>query len=66
MAWTDNEEKRVTMIEEVLNDLQIAMTKVMTKQQMQQLLLIKQTEIDSLTQRIAALESQIAILQAKI
>ena len=66
MAWTDNESQRISMIEEVINDMQVAMKKFMTKQQLQALLLIKQTEIDSLTNRVTALESQLAILQAKI
>lgn len=66
MAFTDNEEARVAMIEEVLNELQIAFTKCLTKQQMTQLLVIKQSQIDALSQRVTALESQIAILNAKI
>ena len=64
MSWSTPEEQRVRTIEEVLNDLQTALTNVMSKQQMQQLLLLKQTEVDNLTARVSDLESQITVLQA--
>ena len=63
MSWTDAEETRIQAIETILNNLQIAVNNLMSKQQVRQLLLIKQNEIDSLTQRIETLESQVTNLQ---
>lgn len=66
MAWTDAENTRVSTIETLLNKVQTAMTKLMTKQQMRQLLLIKQKEVDALTLRVTALETQVLDLQSKL
>lgn len=66
MAWTSAENTRVTAIETMLNKVQTAISKLMTKQQMRQLLLIKQKEVDALTLRVAALEEQVAALQSKL
>lgn len=66
MAWTSAEKQRIETLETVINDLQVAVTNLMSKQQMRQLLLIKQKEIDALTVRVASLESQIDVLQSKI
>jgi polyhydroxyalkanoate synthesis regulator phasin len=66
MAWTDAEEQRIETLEEVVNDLQTAASNLASKQQMQQMLLIKQAEIDALTERVAALESQVTVLQGTL
>lgn len=66
MSFTAAENTRITAIEELLNQVQIAITNLMSKQQMKQLLLIKQAEIDTLTQRVEALETQVATLQSSI
>ena len=63
MAWSDAEELRIETLEEIVNLLQTAVGNLASKQQMQQLLLIKQAEVDALTDRVAALESQLAIIQ---
>lgn len=63
MAWSDAEEARILAIEEIVNQLQVAVLNLMSKQQMRQLLLLKQNEIDALTTRVVALESQLTILQ---
>jgi polyhydroxyalkanoate synthesis regulator phasin len=63
MAWTDAETNRIEAIEDMLNKLQVAINNLASKKQMQQLLLLKQNEIDSLTQRVVTLESQITLLQ---
>jgi polyhydroxyalkanoate synthesis regulator phasin len=63
VAWTDAEERRILAIEKLLNDLQITTKNLAAKQQIAQLLLIKQAEIDALTKRVTALESMIAIIQ---
>lgn len=63
MAWTDAEKARVMAIEVILNDLQTAVDNLMSKAQMRQLLLIKQTEIDNLTTRVATLERLLEIIQ---
>jgi len=66
MAWTEAENTRVTTLEEAVNDLSTAISNLMTKTQMRQLLLIKQREIDSLGNRVAALEAQVRILQQNL
>lgn len=66
MALTDAEKIRLETMETVINDLQVAISNLMAKQQMRQLLQIKQKEVDALTVRVASLESQVAVLQAKI
>lgn len=66
MAWTTAETERITLLETVVNDLQVAVSKLMSKQQMRQLLLVKQQELDALTVRVASLEAQVEVLQSKI
>ncbi len=66
MAFTDAEEIRIQAIEEMINRLQTAISNTMSKQQMRQLLLLKQNEIDALTTRVATLESAIQVLQSSI
>lgn len=66
MSFSDAEEVRVRAIEEMINTLQIAINNLASKEQMRQLLLIKQSEIDSLTSRIASLEAQLTALQGSI
>lgn len=63
MAWTDAEKDRVEAIETQLNKVQVAIKNLASKLQLRQLLLLKQTEIDSLTTRVADLERMVAILQ---
>ena len=66
MAWTSAETQRITTLEEVVNDLQIAVANLMSKTQMRQLLLVKQREVEALTTRIEALESQLTLLQGSL
>lgn len=66
MALTDAEQLRLLAIEETLNDLQIAVNNLASKLQVRQLLLLKQQEIDALTEKVELLESQIAILQSRL
>lgn len=64
MAFSDAEELRIRNIETVLNDLQTAVNdNLASKQQMRQLILIKQSQIEELERRVDSLESQIALLQ---
>jgi polyhydroxyalkanoate synthesis regulator phasin len=63
MAWTDSETARINTLEDVVNDLQTAITNLMSKLQMRQLLMLKQAEIDALTARVEALETQLTTLQ---
>lgn len=66
MALTTAERARIVTIEEAINTLQTVAANLMTKKQMRQLLAIKQGEIDSLTQRVISLESQMAVLQSRL
>ena len=66
MALTAYEEARIALIEEVLNELQIATANLAAKQQVRQLILLRQTEIDSLTTRVAELERIITILEQRM
>lgn len=66
MALTTAEEKRIIAIEEMLNRVQVALNNTVAKLEVRQTLLIKQKEIDALTQRVASLEAQIAVLQENI
>ena len=66
MAWTTSEQQRITALEEVINDLQVAISNLMSKQQFSQLLILKQAEIDALTTRVTSLETQVAVLQGTI
>jgi polyhydroxyalkanoate synthesis regulator phasin len=66
MALTAYEEARIALIEEVLNELQVATSNLAAKQQVRQLILLRQTEIDSLTTRVAELERIIIILEQRM
>ena len=66
MAWTEAENDRVVAIENLLNEVQTAISNLMSKAQMRQLLLIKQSEVDALTQRVEALEAQVRTLQSRL
>lgn len=63
MAWTSAESDRIATLETVINQLQTAVTNLAAKQQLQQLLILKQAEVDELTSRVEALERMVAILQ---
>jgi len=63
MAWTSAEESRVRAIETMLNKVQVAVTNLVSKLQLNQLLMVKQKEIDALTQRVENLETQVQTLQ---
>jgi polyhydroxyalkanoate synthesis regulator phasin len=64
--FTSEEEKRILAIEEMLNKLQTATKNLASKRQLNQLLMLKQAEVDELTKRVAALESQLAALQGSL
>jgi polyhydroxyalkanoate synthesis regulator phasin len=57
-------EDRLKAIEVKLNEVQTAMNNLATKRQMKGLLNIRQSEIEDLKTRVAALEAQVAALQA--
>lgn len=66
MALTDAERQRIRAIEEMLNDLQVAIRNMTSKLEFRQLILLRQQEIDTLKQRVSDLETQVATLQSKI
>ena len=63
MAFTSEEETRIQAIEQKLNELQTAANKMITLDQMNQLLLLRQQEVKILDERITSLESQVLVLQ---
>jgi len=66
MSFTDAEEKRIQAIEEAITKLLIAVNNLAAKKQLSQLTLLKQADIDNLTQRVTALESQLTLVQAEL
>ena len=66
MTWDASEEQRILAIEETLNKVQIAISNLASKQQIRQLLLVKQTEIDALLKRVEDLEKIITLLEQSI
>ena len=66
MSLSDAEELRIEAIEELLNQVQTAIKNLASKAQFTQFTLIRQAEIDALTTRVTALESQLALLQNQI
>jgi polyhydroxyalkanoate synthesis regulator phasin len=63
MSFDATEEARVSYIESTINQMLDWIFGKASKAQLRQLLLVRQTEIDTLTTRVTALESQIIILQ---
>jgi len=63
MALTESEALRIIKIEEKLNEIQTAINNLASRKQMKQILNLRQSEIDELKSRVAALESQVSILQ---
>lgn len=55
---------RIVEIEETINTLQTALNNLASKKTMNQILAIKQKEIEDLKSRVTSLESQISILQS--
>lgn len=66
MAWSADEKERVLQIEQEINKIQVALTNVASTKQLKTLLVLKQNEIDALTTRVTALESQLALLQSSV
>ena len=65
-SWTDAETRRIEAIEELINQLQIVVKNLVTKEQFRQLLLIRQSEIEELQRTVASLTTQISVLQDQI
>lgn len=66
MAFTDAEKIRINAIETLLNELQTVVTKLSSKEQIRQIMLIRQAEFDALKARVEALETEIATLQSRL
>ena len=66
MAMTTAEVARINTLESAINDMWTAVNNLMTKEQMRQLILIKQNELDAALARIDSLETQVETLQNKI
>ena len=66
MAWTSAETQRIVTLEEAINTLQVVVTNLANKEQLRQLMALKQGEIDALTERVASLEAQLAVLQSRL
>jgi polyhydroxyalkanoate synthesis regulator phasin len=67
MALTDIEKVRIEAIEELLNELQIAVKfNLASRQFVEQMLLLKQNELDALKNRVTELESQVTALQGQL
>ena len=67
MSLTNDQlQERIETIEDTLNDMQDAVNNLATKAQLKQLTNIWQSEITDLQDRVTALESQVATLQASL
>jgi predicted nuclease with TOPRIM domain len=64
MATTDQLLLRIEVIEAKLNDVQTAINNLASKQQLKQLLNIRQTEIDDLKVRVTSLEGRLTVLES--
>lgn len=63
MSFTQAEEARIAALERVVNKMQGLMVKFPSQTQFHQLIVMYEKQLDDLTNRVAALESQITILQ---
>lgn len=63
MSFTAAETQRIEAIELMLNKIQGLITKLASQKQLRSIVVLKQNEINDLTARVTALESQLAILQ---
>lgn len=67
MALTDVEKIRIEAIEELLNELQTAVKyNVASRLFVEQMLLLKQNELEAVKNRVTELESQVTVLQSKL
>mgnify|MGYP001616956409 FL=1 len=66
MALSESELIRITAIEELLNRVQVAITNLASVAQLRQLLLLKQKDLDLLTERVSTLETEVQTLQSKL
>jgi hypothetical protein len=57
---------RVTLLEEMLNKVQVALTNTATLNQLRQILLIKQSELEDLRADYTSLKNRVDILQEEI
>jgi polyhydroxyalkanoate synthesis regulator phasin len=64
MALTESENARILAIEEMLNNVQVALNQLATKTQLKSLANIRQAEIDTLKEQVAALEQRIFNLES--
>jgi polyhydroxyalkanoate synthesis regulator phasin len=65
MALTAAENIRVSAIETLLNKVQTAIKNLASQKQLRALNVLKQKEVDDLTARVTALETQVTALQSK-
>lgn len=63
MAFTESEERRVRAVELKLNDVQTALNNLATREQLKQLLNIRQSEIAELQEKVVELEQRILDLE---
>ena len=63
MAFTESESRRIRAIELKLNDIQTALNNLATREQLKQLLNIRQSEITELQEKIEELEQRIVDLE---
>ncbi len=57
---------RVTLLEEVVNSVQIALTNVASTEAVSQIILLVQTDIDDIVTDLAALTARVDLIQAEV
>lgn len=59
-------EYRLGTIEEVLNKVQTAMLNLATQEQLRRINLIRQTEIETLKERITEIQNELALINSEV
>lgn len=65
MPTTDQLEAEIDAARKIINELQIAVLNLASKTQLRQLTLLKQKDIDDILIRLAAIETRLAVLEAR-
>lgn len=66
MSWSESETRRVEAIEDMLNEIQVALNNLASKTQLKSLLSLRQSELDTLAALILELQQEITAIKARL